>query len=81
MQVKMARRKIVEVDELIWLIHEELLARIGKGKTFSFAISSDNRNGWTVCTPVGGRKFHPAVRIALREIERDFQVIYSIPVE
>ena len=76
----MSRSKVkVEVDELIWLIHQEVLARVGKGKTFSFAISPDKINGWAVCTPVSGRRHHTVVRKALAEVERQFQAKYSIP--
>ncbi|MES2028367.1 MAG: hypothetical protein V4477_04245 [Pseudomonadota bacterium] len=72
-------KKRVDVDELIWLIHQELLARVGKGKSFSFSISPDKEHGWAVRTRVGGRRLHPIVQTALSEIELEFQEKYSIP--
>jgi hypothetical protein len=76
----MSRSKVkVEVDELIWLIHQEVLARVGKGKTFSFSISPDKINGWEVRTPVAGRRHHTVVTQALADVEREFQAKYSIP--
>ena len=73
-------RKRIQVDQLVWLIHEEVLARVGSGKQFSLAVGPDKQFGWTVRVPAGGRPFHPDVITAIHDVEREFQSRYAIVV-
>lgn len=75
----MARRKRVQVDELIWLIHKEVLTRVGSGRQFSFSVGRESGAAWAVRLPAGGRPLHPAVAQALKDVEREFQQKYAIP--
>ncbi len=74
-----ASKQKVEIDELTWLIHQEVIARVGKGKTVSFAIAPDKERGWVVRTSLFGRRHHAAVKNALADVEREFQARYAIP--
>lgn len=75
----MTARKLIEIDDLIWMVHKEILARVGKGKQFSVAVGHEKGNGWSIRLPAGGRPLHPDVLIALRDVEREFQLKYAIP--
>lgn len=75
----MSSRKRVQVDDLIWMIHQEVLRRVGKDKQFSIAIAPEKGHGWAICKPAGGRPFHDDVLKAIREVEREFRSRYSIP--
>lgn len=75
----MAARKRIEIDDLIWLIHKEVLARVGKGKQFSVAVGHEKGHSWSIRLPAGGRPLHPDVLKALRDVEREFQLAYAIP--
>ena len=74
----MAGRKRIQVDQLVWLIHEEVLARVGSGKQFSIAVGPDKEFGWAVRIPAGGRPFHPDVMTAIHDVEREFQSRFTI---
>lgn len=76
---EMARRKRVQVDELIWLIHKEVLARVGSSRQLSFSVGRENGSTWAVRLPTGGRPLHPTVARALKDVEHEFQQKYAIP--
>lgn len=75
----MARRKRVSVDELIWLIHEAVVARVGPTRQLAFSVGREIGPGWAIRLPAGGRPLHPNVAQALKEVEREFQTKYAIP--
>jgi hypothetical protein len=71
------RRKRLEPDELVWMIHEELLKRIGAGRTFTIAVAPV-KGGWVVHQPTGGRPIFPEVQAALDEVVADLQKRYRL---
>lgn len=71
------RRKRLEPDELVWMIHEELLKRVGHGRTFAIAVAPV-KGGWVVRQPAGGRPMFPEVQAALDEVVADLQENYRL---
>lgn len=75
----MSSRKRVQVDDLIWMFHQEVFRRVGKGKQFAIAIGPGKLHGWSVRLPVGSRPFQDDVLSAIGDVERELQARYSIP--
>lgn len=72
------RRKRLEADDLVWMIHQELLKRIGKGRSFTIAVAPQKGGGWVVRQPAGGRSVFPEVQAAIEDVEREFQALYRL---
>lgn len=71
------RRKRLEPDELVWLIHQEVVKRAGGNKHFAIAVAPI-KGGWVIRQPNGGRPLLPEVEAAIVKVEEEFQRLYRL---